>query len=92
LFLARAWKIARRAPDGYGYFLASGITCAIAISLTINVGVTLGLLPATGQPLPFISYGGSSLMMTLGAVGVLLNISKQSQRHADSSNQTFQLQ
>jgi len=90
LFLARAWRIARHAPDGYGYYLAAGITCAIAISVTINVGVTLGLLPATGQPLPFISYGGSSLMMTLGAVGVLLNISKQSQGRGDSSNQPFQ--
>ncbi|HEY3294588.1 MAG TPA: FtsW/RodA/SpoVE family cell cycle protein [bacterium] len=89
LFLARAWKIARHAPDSYGYYLAAGITCAIAISLTINVGVTLGLLPATGQPLPFISYGGSSLMMTLGAVGVLLNISKQSQRHSDSPHQPY---
>jgi len=90
LFLARAWKIARNAPDGYGYYLASGICCAVAISLTINVGVTLGLLPATGQPLPFISYGGSSLMMTLGAVGVLLNVSKQSQRRGESPHQPLQ--
>jgi cell division protein FtsW len=91
-FLARAWKIARSAPDSYGYFLAAGITCAIAISVVINVGVTLGLLPATGQPLPFISYGGSSLMMTLGAVGVLLNISKQSQHRGDLPSQPLRFQ
>ncbi len=90
LFLARAWRIARNAPDSYGYFLASGITCAIAISFTINVGVTLGILPATGQPLPFISYGGSSLMMTLGAVGVLLNISRQAHRRDETPDQPFE--
>ena len=80
LLLARAWRIARRAPDSFGYYLGTGITFAIGLSLIVNVGVTLGLLPATGQPLPFISYGGSSLMITLGAVGVLLNISRQSLR------------
>jgi len=80
LLLARAWRVARCAPDSFGYYLGAGITFAIALSLVVNVGVTLGLLPATGQPLPFISYGGSSLMITLAAVGVLLNISRQSQQ------------
>jgi cell division protein FtsW len=87
LLLIRAWTIMKHAPDGFGYFLAAGITCAIALSMVINVGVTLGLLPATGQPLPFISYGGSSLMMTLGAIGVLLNISRQAQRRNDNADQ-----
>jgi cell division protein FtsW len=79
LLAARAWRIARQAPDSYGYYLACGVTCVVALSMIVNVGVTLGVLPATGQPLPFVSYGGSSIMMTLGAVGVLLNISKQTQ-------------
>jgi cell division protein FtsW len=83
LLLTRAWRTARHAPDSFGYFLGAGITFSIALSLMVNVGVTLGLLPATGQPLPFVSYGGSSLMMTLGAVGVLLNISRQSERTRD---------
>jgi cell division protein FtsW len=87
LLLTRAWQIMKHAPDGHGYYLAAGITCAIGISMVINVGVTLGLLPATGQPLPLISYGGSSLMMTLGAIGVLLNISRQAQRRSDSFEQ-----
>ena len=87
LLLARAWQITKRAPDGFGYFLAAGITCAIGLSMIINIGVTLGLLPATGQPLPLISYGGSSLMMTLGAIGVLLNISRQAQRRGDIGDQ-----
>lgn len=82
LFLFRAWQIARRAPDDFGYFLGAGITCTIGFSVFINIGVALGLLPATGQPLPLISYGGSSLMMTMGAIGVLLNISRQAQRSA----------
>ena len=79
-FFSRAWRIARDAPDNFGYYLGMGITCTIGLSLFVNVGVTLGLLPPTGQPLPFISYGGSSLMMSLGAVGILLNISKQALR------------
>ncbi len=81
--LVRAWQIMLRAPDGFGRFLAAGITCTIGLSVVVNIGVTLGVLPATGQPLPFISYGGSSLMMTLGAIGVLLNISRQSAQQAE---------
>jgi cell division protein FtsW len=77
--LTRGWKIARNAPDAFGYYLAAGITFSFAISFIINIGVTLGVLPATGQPLPFISYGGTSLMISLGAIGVLLNISRQAQ-------------
>ncbi len=80
-FLTRAWRVARLAPDPFGYYLAAGITASIAMSFVINVGVTIGLLPATGQPLPFISYGGSSLVMSLCTVGVLLNISRQIQRY-----------
>lgn len=88
LLLTRAWRIARRAPDSFGYYLGMGITFAISLSLVVNVGVTLGLLPATGQPLPFISFGGSSLMITLGTVGVLLNISRQSLRSAANDSLT----
>jgi cell division protein FtsW len=89
LLLTRAWRVARGAPDGFGYYLGAGITLTIALSLVVNVGVTLGLLPATGQPLPFVSYGGSSLMMTLGAVGVLLNISRQSQQTRAAGDSPF---
>jgi len=88
-FFSRAWRIAKNAPDPFGYYLAIGITCTIGLSLFVNVGVTLGLLPPTGQPLPFISYGGSSLMMSLGAVGVLLNISKQTLRRGSSETTLF---
>jgi len=76
-FFWRGMKIARNAPDQFGYYLAHGILLVIACTLFINVGVAVGLLPPTGQPLPFVSYGGSSLVMSLAAVGILLNISRQ---------------
>lgn len=73
--MVRGLRIARNAPDEYGRLLASGITAAITVYALVNAGVTLGLLPTTGLPMPFISYGGSSMVVTAAAVGVLLNIS-----------------
>ena len=90
LLFSRAWRISRSAPDAFGYFLGMGITCTLGLSFFVNVGVTLGLLPPTGQPLPFISYGGSSLMMSLGAVGILLNISKQTLKRQTYESTLFQ--
>jgi cell division protein FtsW len=76
LFLWRGTRIALRAPDPFGTYLAMGITGAIVGQAAINMGVVLGLLPTTGVPLPFLSFGGSSLVFTLAGVGVLLNISQ----------------
>lgn len=77
LFLGlRGYKIARDAPDDFGRFLATGITTWFILQAFINLAAILGLIPLTGVPLPFISYGGSSLMINLAAVGILLNISK----------------
>lgn len=73
--MVRGFKIARNAPDEYGRLLASGITAAVTLYALVNAGVTLGLLPTTGLPMPFISYGGSAMIFTAAAVGVLLNIS-----------------
>ena len=78
LFLIIVWRgfrIAGRAPDDAGKLLAMGITLAIGLNAFINMAVVTNLLPTTGIPLPFVSYGGSSLLMNLIGVGILLNIS-----------------
>jgi len=75
LLMWRGLKIASRAPDEKGTLLAVGITGMITVNALLNIGVVTNLLPTTGIPLPFISYGGSSLVVNMTAVGVLLNIS-----------------
>lgn len=67
-------RIARRAPDAFGFLLAVGLTALIVVSALIHMGVSVGVLPTTGVTFPFISYGGSSLVISLAAVGILLNI------------------
>lgn len=81
-FAVIAWqgiKIARNAKDDYGKYLAIGIVSWITLQAFINIMVVLSLFPTTGITLPFISYGGSSLLATLFAVGILLNIAKHEQ-------------
>jgi cell division protein FtsW len=67
-------RIARRAPDAFGYLLGVGLTALIVVSALIHMGVSVGVLPTTGVTLPFVSYGGSSLVVSLAAVGIVLNI------------------
>ena len=74
-FCYRGLKIALEAPDLFGRYIAIGCTSLIAVGAVLNMGVVMGMLPTKGLPLPFISYGGSSLIMSLAAVGMLLNIS-----------------
>ncbi len=78
VILWRGLKIAQQAPDGSGRLLALGITSAIGIGAFVNIAVVTNMLPTTGVPLPFVSYGGSSLVVHLMAVGLLLNVSRQS--------------
>lgn len=66
--------IARRAPDAFGAYLAAGLSAAMGLQICINMGVALGLLPTKGLTLPFISYGGSSLLMNMATIGILMNI------------------
>jgi len=73
----RCFRIATNAKDNFGKLLAGGITTFLAIQTVINLAAQTALVPLTGIPLPFISYGGSSLIIDLAAVGILLNISKQ---------------
>ena len=76
LILRRGMRAAEGAPDLFGVLLASGITVMIVSQAMLNMGVVLGLLPTKGMPLPYISYGGTSLMTVLASSGVLLNISR----------------
>jgi cell division protein FtsW len=78
IFAFRGFKIARQAPDNFGRLLAGGITGWIIFQALINITAISGLIPLTGITLPFISLGGSSLAITLTAMGILLNISKYS--------------
>jgi cell division protein FtsW len=82
LFAVYAWRGLRAAfsaPDSFGRLLALGITAMVLCQALINFAVVLGMVPTKGIPLPFVSYGGSSLLVMLLATGVLLNISQQAQ-------------
>jgi cell division protein FtsW len=85
LFLWRGVRAARRAPDRFGMLLGLGIVVGIVAQALFNISVVLSLVPTKGIPLPFISYGGSSMMLTLVSVGVLLNISQQGTAQGDAA-------
>jgi cell division protein FtsW len=74
----RGLRVALRAPDTFGAFLALGLTTMMAVQAFFNISVALGLLPTKGIPLPFLSFGGSSLLINLLGMGILLNVSQQS--------------
>jgi cell division protein FtsW len=76
MFAMRGFKIAKNSPDNFGKFLAVGITSWIVLQSFINISAISGLIPLTGVPLPLISYGASGLVVSLAAIGVLLNISR----------------
>lgn len=86
LIMLRGFRIASRAPDYYGFILASGITLTILIYSIFNMCITLDLMPPTGLPLPLVSYGGTSLIMTMYSLGVLLNISYKSKPAASKND------
>lgn len=77
LLIWRGFVIARRAPDMFGTLLATGLVCWIGLEAGINMAVIVGLLPFAGNALPFVSAGGSNLVATLSAIGILMNISRQ---------------
>jgi cell division protein FtsW len=70
-------RAAMRAPDAFGMLLAAGITTWFVLQAVVNLGAVVGLLPITGVPLPFVSYGGTSLVVNLTAMGVLLSVARQ---------------
>lgn len=92
LYIVLMWrglKIAQRAPDGLGRLLAAGLSLWLAIEAFINMAVIVGLVPFAGNALPFISAGGSSLFVSLAAIGILLNISRVAARTQESEERTF---
>jgi cell division protein FtsW len=77
LVVIRGIKIALNTPELFGTYLALGISCMLAVQVIVNIGVVMALLPTKGLTLPFISYGGSSLIVNLIGIGILMNISKK---------------
>ena len=74
LILIKGIQIARNAPDMFGSLIAFGLTSAMGLQISINMGVALGLLPTKGLTLPFLSYGGTSLLLNMASIGILMNI------------------
>ena len=80
LVLMKGIQIACHAPDTFGSLLAFGLTAAMGLQICINMGVALGLLPTKGLTLPFLSYGGTSLLLNMGSIGILMNISASTKK------------
>ena len=80
ILLYRCVKIAMNAPDIFSMLLASGITTMLGLQIIMNYAVATSSMPATGVTLPFISYGGTSVLILLGSVGIMLNISKSTNK------------
>ncbi len=76
--ILRGFKIARNAPDTFSRLAAFGITSWLAFQTIVNIGAMLSIMPLTGIPLPFVSYGGNALVASMAGIGILLNISKES--------------
>jgi len=86
LFFWRAARISVRAESPFGTYLGLGIACMIVLQAFVNMSVVVSLLPTKGLPLPFVSVGGSSMIMTMTAVGILLNISSHARGHTTPRN------
>lgn len=76
IFIMQGLKIIKNAADKFGYFLALGLVLMISLKAIINIGVSCGVLPTKGLPLPFISYGGSSFIFDMVSLGILINIAR----------------
>jgi cell division protein FtsW len=94
LFLLIAWRgirAARMSKDNLGLFLAVGLTSVVFLQALLNMGTVIGMLPTTGKTLPFISYGGSSLVVSMMAVGLLVNVSRNAGKQESESSEVFAL-
>ena len=79
--ILRGVRIAANVNDKFGCYLAGGISAVIAVQSLINFAVVTGSIPPTGLPLPFVSYGGTSLVVFMSAIGILLNLSSQANKN-----------
>ncbi len=79
--MLRGFRIAKHAKDDFARYLTIAVTSTITLYALVNASVAMGILPTTGLPMPFISYGGSSLMLSAFSIGVLLNISAHTDLH-----------
>jgi cell division protein FtsW len=91
IILWRGLKVAFKAPDTFGFYLATGIILILAVYFLANAAINLGLMPPTGIPLPFISYGGTAIVIYAGSIGILLNISKQTNYFQIPSKQNINI-
>ncbi|MCR4624890.1 MAG: putative lipid II flippase FtsW [Lachnospiraceae bacterium] len=86
LLLWRIFKIALNAPDIYGALIATGVLAQLSIQMIMNVAVVTNSIPATGVPLPFVSYGGSSLLIMMAEIGIVLNVSKRTREDIEDED------
>lgn len=86
VLIYRGLRIARGAPDRYGQLLVLGIMLWLTAQTAINIAAMIGLVPLTGIPLPFLSYGGTSLVMLMTAMGIVVNVSKYAERRVDEGS------
>lgn len=85
----RGVQVSLRTSDPFSYFLTMGLTMMIGVQTVINFAVSMGLMPTKGLPLPFISYGGSALLINLSAVGILINVSRNNEKNAYDNNPVY---
>jgi len=85
-FIGQGIRISRSAPDRFGMLLSGGIVSYIGLEALMNISAVIGVIPVTGVPLPFISYGGTSIIIMSYSIGILLNISAASKKIADKGN------
>jgi cell division protein FtsW len=90
LLAYRGLRTARRCPDSFGALLAIGISCQMALQAFLNIAVVTATVPFTGITLPFVSYGGSSMLVSFAAMGILLNITKFTQERAAVASRSAQ--
>ena len=88
ILLFRAVKIITKAPGTFGSFLTIGVAFSLVFQAMINMGVAVGLLPVTGQPLPLVSMGGTSIWFTSLSIGIILSVSKEIDKKEEGTEDT----